>query len=88
MTLENRVDPWGRLYVSRRGACQLRHSLRCQQRLRERLESRLLAAMAATAFSLFHDLDATVMVLVWNFGVAAVIVGAGYLFGRHASALT
>ena len=39
MTLQNRVDPWGRLYVSRRGARRRRHSLRCQQRLRERLES-------------------------------------------------
>ncbi len=46
-----------------------------------------VAAMAATALSLFHDLDATIMVLVWNFGVAGVIVGAGYLLGRRASAL-
>jgi hypothetical protein len=87
MTLENRVDPWGRLYVSRRGARRLRHSLRCQQRLHERLESRLLAPMAATVLSVFQDLDATVMVLPWNFGVAAAIVGLGYSFGRRASAL-
>lgn len=45
-----------------------------------------VAAMAATALSLFHNLDATVMVLVWNLGVAAIIVGAGYVFGRRASA--
>ena len=36
-----------------------------------------VAAMTATALSLFHDLDATVMVLMWNFGVAAMIVGMG-----------
>ena len=47
-----------------------------------------VAAMAATALSLFHNLDATIMVLVWNFGIAAVIVAAGYLFGRRASAIT
>jgi hypothetical protein len=43
-----------------------------------------VAAMTATALSLFHDLDATVMVLVWNFGVAAVIVGLGWLLGMRA----
>jgi len=43
-----------------------------------------VAAMTATALSLFHDLDATVMVLVWNFGVAAVIVGMGWLLGVRA----
>jgi hypothetical protein len=45
-----------------------------------------VAAMAATALSLFHNLDATIMVLIWNFGVAAIIVGTSYLFGRRASA--
>jgi hypothetical protein len=45
-----------------------------------------VAAMAATALSLFHDLDATIMVLVWNFGVAAIIVGVSYVFGRRTSA--
>jgi len=46
-----------------------------------------VAAMTATALSLFHDLDATVMVLVWNFGVAAVIVGLGWLLGVRARAV-
>jgi hypothetical protein len=46
-----------------------------------------VAAMTATALSLFHDLDATVMVLVWNFGVAAVIVGLGWLLGIRARAV-
>lgn len=45
-----------------------------------------VGAMAATALSLFHNLDATMMVLIWNFGVAALIVGASYLFGRRAAA--
>ena len=36
-----------------------------------------VSAMTATALSLFHDLDATVMILAWNFGTAALIVGLG-----------
>ena len=43
-----------------------------------------VAAMTATALSLFHDLDATVMVLVWNLGVAALIVGMSWLLGARA----
>ena len=42
-----------------------------------------VAAITATALSLFHDLDATVMILVWNLGAAAIIVGLGNLFGRR-----
>lgn len=38
-----------------------------------------VAAIAATALSLFHDLDATVMVLVWNIGIAVAFGGA---YGR------
>jgi hypothetical protein len=42
--------------------------------------------MTATALSLFHDFDATIMVLIWNLGVAAMIVGIGYLLGLRARA--
>ena len=41
-----------------------------------------IAAVTAFALSLFHDLDATVMILVWNLGVAALIATLGSLFGR------
>jgi hypothetical protein len=41
-----------------------------------------VAAITSFALSLFHDLDATVMILVWNVGVAALIAGLGSLFGR------
>lgn len=41
-----------------------------------------VAAITAFALSLFHDLDATVMILMWNLGVAALIAGAASLFGR------
>jgi hypothetical protein len=42
-----------------------------------------VAAMSATAMSLFHRLDASVMVLIWNLGVAALIVAAGGWLGRR-----
>ena len=41
-----------------------------------------IAAMTAFALSLLHDLDATIMILVWNLGVAALIAGLASLFGR------
>jgi len=42
-----------------------------------------VAAISATAMSIFHSLDATVMILVWNLGVAALIVVVGCLLGRR-----
>ena len=47
-----------------------------------------IAASTAFALSLFHDLDASVMILMWNFGVAALIAGLAGLFGRSAFAWT
>jgi hypothetical protein len=46
-----------------------------------------VAALTATALSLFHDLDATIMILVWNLGIAALIVGVGGVLGIRARAL-
>ena len=40
-----------------------------------------VAAITATALSLFHDLDATVMILTWNLGTAALFVGIGGALG-------
>ena len=42
-----------------------------------------VAAMSASAMMLFHRLDASAMVLVWNLGVAAFIVALGAPFGRR-----
>ncbi|MGH8701819.1 MAG: NrsF family protein [Burkholderiales bacterium] len=42
-----------------------------------------VAAMTATALSLFHELDASAMVLIWNVGVAALLVALGGTFGRR-----
>ena len=42
-----------------------------------------VAAITATALSLFHNLDATVLVLIWNIGTAVLIVGLGGMLGRR-----
>ena len=47
-----------------------------------------VAAITAFALSLFHDLDATIMILVWNLGVAVLIAGLASLFGRSMLAWT
>jgi hypothetical protein len=39
--------------------------------------------VAATALSLFHDLDASAMVLLWTLGTTALIVALAGLFGRR-----
>ncbi len=41
-----------------------------------------IAAMTSFALSLIHDLDATIMILLWNLGTAAVIAGLAGIFGR------
>jgi hypothetical protein len=41
------------------------------------LGSLAVAGIAATALSLFHPLDATVMILVFNLGTALLIIGSG-----------
>ena len=43
-----------------------------------------VAAITATALSLFHDLDATIEILIWNLGVAAIIVALGGVLGLRA----
>ncbi len=42
-----------------------------------------VAAITATALSLFHTIDATLMILMWNVGTAAMFVGFGGAFGRR-----
>lgn len=47
-----------------------------------------VAAATALALSFAHDLDASVMILAWNLGVAALIAGLTCLFGRPLFAWT
>jgi hypothetical protein len=41
-----------------------------------------VAAITSFALSLFHSLDATIMILVWNLGTAVLIAGLASVFGR------
>ena len=40
-----------------------------------------VAAITATALSLVHDLDATVMILLWNVGLTGLYIGLAWVFG-------
>ncbi len=42
-----------------------------------------VAGITATALSLFHAIDATALILMWNLGTALLFVGLGGLFGRR-----
>ncbi len=42
-----------------------------------------VAAITSTALSLLHDLDATMMILVWNLGMATIIIALSRMFGRR-----
>jgi len=42
-----------------------------------------VAAVTATALSIFHNHDASAMILIWNLGTAALLVGLGGAFGRR-----
>jgi hypothetical protein len=42
-----------------------------------------IAALSSTALSLFHELDATAMILIWNLGTAALITGIASVLGRR-----
>lgn len=41
-----------------------------------------VAAITAAALTLFHDLDATVMILLWNLGTTGLFIGLAGMFGR------
>jgi hypothetical protein len=59
----------------------LRHTARLQPTMVAMTGGLASAGIAATALSLLHELDATVMVLVWNLGAAALIVAFAAMFG-------
>ena len=42
-----------------------------------------VAGITATGLLAFHALDATIMILLWNIGVALLFVGLGSVFGRR-----
>lgn len=60
----------------------LRHAAPLRPRTVAVMGSLSVAAITATALSLFHALDATVMILVWNFGTAVILVALGGVFSK------
>jgi hypothetical protein len=66
----------------------LRHTARLHPTVVAMMGGLASAGIAATALSLFHELDASVMVLLWNLGTAALLVVLGGLFGRGLFAST
>ena len=62
----------------------LRHTATLYPRSTALIGGLAVAAITASALSLFHDLDATIMILVWNLGTAALIVGAWSTLGPKA----
>lgn len=63
----------------------LRHGALLRPNLVALSASLAVAAMTASALSLFHTLDASVMILVWNFGTTMLFLMLGGSVGlRHA----
>jgi len=60
----------------------LRHAAPLRPRTVAVMGSLSVAAITATALSLFHALDATVMILIWNLGTAVVLVALGGVFSK------
>jgi len=42
-----------------------------------------VSAITSTALALFHTIDASAMILMWNVGTAVLLVGTAGLFGRR-----
>ncbi len=52
----------------------LRHAVRLSPRLVTMTAGLAVAAMTSTALSLLHQIDATLMILAWNLGMAVLLV--------------
>ncbi len=61
----------------------LRHAARLSPRLVTMTAGLAVAAMTSTALSLLHQIDATVMILAWNLGAAALLVALEGALGRR-----
>ena len=61
----------------------LRHAASLRPTAVAFMGSLAVAAITATALSLFHAIDATVMILMWNVGTTVLFVGLAGVFGRR-----
>ena len=60
----------------------LRHTARLRPTIVAMTGGLASAGLAAVALSLFHEIGASFLVLLWNFGTAALIVALAGVFGR------
>ena len=61
----------------------LRHSTPLRPVLATLTAGLAVSAITATAMSLIHNIDASIMNLVWNLGAAAAVIGASGTIGRR-----
>jgi hypothetical protein len=61
----------------------LRHAAALRPVAATLLASLAVAAVTASGLLVIHPLDATIMILAWNFGLAALFVGLAGLFRRR-----
>lgn len=61
----------------------LRHAARLRPKLVTMTAGLAVAAMTFTALMLLHRIDATLMILAWNLGVAALLVAVEGALGRR-----
>jgi hypothetical protein len=61
----------------------LRHSAPFRPVLATLMAGLSVSAITATAMTLIHNPDASIMVLLWNLGTAAAIIGASGTIGRR-----
>jgi hypothetical protein len=64
-------------------AIMLRHAAMLRAGVVAVMGGLAIAAITAAALSLFHNHDATVLILIWNLGTAALITGTGGMAGGH-----
>jgi hypothetical protein len=60
----------------------LRHAARLRPTGASLAGGLAVAAIASTALSLYHELDASAMILMWNLGTAVMFLGLAGAFGR------
>jgi hypothetical protein len=61
----------------------LRHGAALAPTMVSMIGSLAVAGFTAAALSLLHQLDATVMIMLWNIGIASIFLSLGAAYGRR-----
>jgi hypothetical protein len=61
----------------------LRHAAPLRPALAALTAGLSVSAITATAMSLIHNLNASVMILAWNLGTVVIVIGASGTIGRR-----